>query len=195
MLKFNNIKKTGNCMIVAHYDDEIIFGFDELYENSDYTIVVCTYKDYEYHKNFLKVIKELGIESFAVFDNKDALPDENNSFDACFSKELEDIIHAGDYKKIVTHNSEGEYGHAQHKEVHNIVTNIIKDTYTIKPCLYVFDYNNTYISGTLIKFLQNDKSKMKIRLLKLYGNSLYKNKFILDLVMGSKGINRYFLLF
>jgi hypothetical protein len=57
-----------NVMIVAHFDDEILFGGEELIKNNDYLIVVCTNK-YWAEKEFKKYMEELNIKNYIFYCN------------------------------------------------------------------------------------------------------------------------------
>jgi len=167
------MKKTKYCLIVAHYDDEIIFsGFDELLKDGvNYTVIVCTYKDESWHEGFAQIMAKLKVDSYAVFNNE---PSSKKDFK--FSKEFEDelvrLIKEGNYERILTHNAEGEYGHPQHIEINRIITKNFPSTRT-------FNKLDKEVKMGRILYPEN---KRKIEYLKLYNKSLHTNKFILDLI-------------
>ena len=169
------IKPTQNCMVVAHYDDEIIFsGFDELYKDGvNYTVIVCTFKDTSWHEGFLRIMTKLKVESYAVFNNLTS-SEKDFKFSNEFEEELTRVIKNGNYSKILTHNAEGEYGHPQHIEINRIVTSSFP--YVVLPFKSL---DKEVKMGRIL----NAENKLKIEYLKLYEKSLHTNKFILDLIV------------
>ena len=110
-------------MLVAHPDDETLFGFYDLI-NSNCTVICFTNK---YNKvrsrNFAEVMhttKQTGI----MFDYKDGVEEAWKSISN--DQFIETILAHLDkkYDMIVSHNSDGEYGHIQHKRVNSIATSL-----------------------------------------------------------------------
>ncbi len=111
-----------NLMIVAHPDDESIFGAGLILEDpTSWKIISMTgATDSTRVNEFMDAVKELGVEKAEVWSNTDSLTEE---FDPQIASELKAEFSKG-YEKIVTHGSDGEYGHVQHKSLHNIIKNI-----------------------------------------------------------------------
>lgn len=120
-------KENINLMIVAHPDDEILWGGKELL-NEDYTyFVICLTNgnDIIRKKKFfycLNLCKQYGI----IFDYANCVNIWNNNN---YQKDIENTINyflkEYNFNKIVTHNKYGEYGHEHHISVNNIVTKLI----------------------------------------------------------------------
>ena len=144
---FNDYTST-KLMIVAHPDDEIIFGGTELIKyGSEYKVLCLTNKSNKIRsKEFEKVMKELNINSWEILDYEDTLMPTQN-FD------LKDIINCKDWKKIVTHNPIGEYGHPQHKLAFDAVKN---------------ETHNFYIFNKSSKKINQNHLDTKNQLLTLY---------------------------
>lgn len=114
-------------MIVAHPDDETIFGGIELAEHGqDYKVVCLTNGSNELRKKeFTKAMKALKIKSWEIWDWKDDL----YGFKDLDLEKLKILINSRNWEKIVTHNSIGEYGHPQHKEVFDAIKSITSNFY------------------------------------------------------------------
>ena len=86
-----------------------------------------------------------------------------------------------DWKTIVTHNKNGEYGHEQHKMTHRIVTDIYEDlNIENKTKLYYF---GDYYSKNKIKLLEkdsyimnSDNLKKKEKMIKKYRSQYFTTK-------------------
>ena len=123
-------------MIVAHPDDELIFGGAELIKyGSEYKVICLTNKSNKIRsKEFKMVMEKLNVGSWEMFDYEDTLYP-TQQFD------LEDILMSRKWEKIVTHNPIGEYGHPQHKQVFDTVLNITNDFYVFGKSQQKLDQN------------------------------------------------------
>ena len=128
-----NDYQSKKLMIVAHPDDELIFGGAELIKHGpEYRVVCLTNKSNEIRsKEFKKVMEKLNVGSWEIFDYEDTLHP-TQQFD------LEDILMSRKWEKIVTHNPVGEYGHPQHKLVFDVVKEYIEKVICDEGIFYVF---------------------------------------------------------
>lgn len=121
-------KEIKNLMIVAHPDDETIFGGAHLIED-DYTVVCITCGQIEYRNNEFKEVMEKTNDNFIMlgFDDRinktGPISDWSYQYDDIYN-ELEKIINSEDWDTIVTHNPDGEYGHQHHIMTSQMVTEI-----------------------------------------------------------------------
>lgn len=133
----NNI---DNIMIVAHPDDEMIFGGSHLI-NENYLVVCITCGAREDRvKEFKNVMKETH-DKYIMLDYPDKTNGERDNWDTVYdkiTKDIEKILSLKKWKTIVTHNEKGEYGHIHHKMTHNIVTDIYEKNYIDNDNLYFF---------------------------------------------------------
>ena len=110
-------------MITAHPDDEALFGGAELLTHSDeYKVVVID----EYHsevrrKEFIESMKFIGIEDYEHWTGHKGGEDYHREK---LIYELLRVLRERDYKKIVTHNKKGEYGHPRHRALHDILNHL-----------------------------------------------------------------------
>lgn len=112
------------CM-VAHPDDCVIFAlsFIEAYRKLDWTIVYLTYdQDHPRAKEFRNFWNRKQIKTQFLGYNDDYRDLESNhiSFDTAAAKaEIEQLVKQ--YDAVLTHASDGDYGHLHHAFVHDSV--------------------------------------------------------------------------
>jgi len=140
-----NDYQSKKLMIVAHPDDELIFGGAELIKyGSEYKVICLTNKSNEIRsKEFKRVMEKLNVRSWEMFDYEDTLYP-TQQFD------LEDILMSRQWEKVVTHNPIGEYGHPQHKLVFDIILNITNDFYVFGKSQQKLDQNTLDIKNSLL---------------------------------------------
>lgn len=95
-------------MVVAHPDDESLWGAGLMIRHpKDWTVICCTvpFHDPVRAEKFLDACKVLGAHGISI-----PFPERGGPI------EVPDL---SGYDLIITHNSAGEYGHVQHKELHN----------------------------------------------------------------------------
>lgn len=98
-------------MIVAHPDDETLWGAGIVLQYpKDWTIICCTIP---YHD---PIRAEKFHEACAVLGASNSVVRQHGERDGLI--EIPDLSY---FDLIVTHNSAGEYGHVQHKELHNAI--------------------------------------------------------------------------
>ncbi|MGN1114826.1 MAG: PIG-L family deacetylase [Oscillospiraceae bacterium] len=121
-----DIYNASKLMIVAHPDDELLWGGGHLMEG-DY-LVVCVTRGYdkERSKEFCDAVTASGNEPL-ILPYPDKIGRKRNNWDELHDKIEQDLSLVMTYKNwdsIVTHNKRGEYGHIHHKMVHKMVTHI-----------------------------------------------------------------------
>lgn len=141
-------------MIVAHPDDELIFGGRQLLNETGWKVITITNASVHSNnmfrrssinireKEFASVMNQLGYP-YEMWDFEDNFFNSNWDESIIIPKLLKEFNK--NYKKIVTHNLQGEYGHRQHKRVSQIVHRLQPKN------LYVFDINETEINPHLKK--------------------------------------------
>jgi LmbE family N-acetylglucosaminyl deacetylase len=168
-------------VIVAHPDDETIWMGGLLLRNRknwETTIIsLCRKSDKDREPKFRKVMTALNVKGY-IYN----LDDEN----------LDKHLEINDIQKIIkkycnekydllyTHNSNGEYGHIRHKDIHNAVIDLInKKTLKVKE-IFFFSYekrNNNYQgyaicnsnADKLIKLNSDELSMKKKIIMNTYG--------------------------
>lgn len=105
---------TKVLMCVAHPDDEILWGggLPIRYPDLDWTCVCCSFPSVDPIRayQFFDVCEALGMKGriYPYADSQGAFPPM-------------DWLDVTPYDHIVTHGSEGEYGHDHHKQVHQFI--------------------------------------------------------------------------
>jgi hypothetical protein len=115
-------------MIVAHPDDESLWGGDVLEQDKGWFVICLTNADNEVRaKQFNKAMDlfqvDRNIWNFPDLGG-DPFPD-NVSQDLAFK--LKNIVNHPSVKKVVTHNPDGEYGHPTHRAISYMVKRILTD--------------------------------------------------------------------
>ena len=150
-------------MIVAHPDDELIFGGAELIKNKGYKVICLTNQDnVQRKKEFIALMNDLK-QGYEILDHTDNMNMKNVKEE--YKKYVEKILTTNKIEKIVTHNKKGEYGHKFHRAVHNMVSDIC-DKNNLLDILYYFNTGTKKISEKLII--------QKLELMKKYYPSQYK---------------------
>jgi hypothetical protein len=112
-------------MIVAHPDDETIFGFTELNTDDNWK-VVCVAPDGR-QEDFCKAMRFYGIHNYEIWDLDSSLTTDLPH--SLLDKKIKNLIEEKTWDKIVTHNPVGEYGHRQHKNIFDVVKKHCDDFY------------------------------------------------------------------
>ena len=138
-------------MIVSHPDDEIIFGGSALLEESGWRVVCLTNGNNPgRRKEFEESMQKLKIMDYSIHDLEDKLylPLNVERLESILDEEIGFL----NWKKIITHNNIGEYGHPHHYQVHEMVKSKIDDLSR----MWVFDKQREKISDLLLE----DKNKI-----------------------------------
>ena len=112
-----------NLMIVAHPDDESLFGGSQLLKDQWKVVCVTNGNNPVRSKEFEQVMTATNSEGeIWSYPDSQFIPfNESKLF-----LDLKKVIDCG-WNKIVTHNAHGEYGHLHHQQIHRLVSNITQD--------------------------------------------------------------------
>lgn len=143
-----DLKNVNKLMIVAHPDDETLWGGVHLIED-DYLVLCLTNGKstgnvrYSEFNSVLRKTKDKGI----ILSYPDAYKFKRVDWKKAGVYEYiqEDIRTVLTYKKwdeVVTHNPEGEYGHIHHIYTNNIVTDLYKENIKDNKLYYFTKYYN-----------------------------------------------------
>jgi hypothetical protein len=143
----NNMNK---LMIVAHPDDELIFGGQELIRNPNSYKVVCVSSGYDVVRKseFISAMNQLGITDYEIWNYSDDL---YLPFSDEILVDLYRVINEKSWDMIVTHNPIGEYGHPQHRDLHLKVKSITGDFYVFCKTPYKLDETTLNRKKELLK--------------------------------------------
>ncbi|HOO61542.1 MAG TPA: PIG-L family deacetylase [Bacillota bacterium] len=134
--------KAKNLMIVAHPDDETLWGGAHLYSH-DYLVVCLTGgRNSERAKEFASVMEAADCQ-FLQLSYPDKVCGLRSNWKAVreqMEADIQKIVEANDWALIVTHNAKGEYGHQHHIMTHDSVCKVYYASDSMAD-LYVFgDY-------------------------------------------------------
>jgi LmbE family N-acetylglucosaminyl deacetylase len=110
-------------MIVAHPDDEALFGGAELLSHPDeYKVVVLDeYQNDIRRREFLDSMRFIGIHEY---EHWTGFKGREDYYREKLIYELLRVLRERDYTKIVTHNTNGEYGHPRHRACHDVLSHL-----------------------------------------------------------------------
>ena len=144
LLDSAGIDNYNNLMIVAHPDDEALWGGHSLLEK-DY-FVVCLTNGYNSKRSeeFYNVLDKSG-DGGIILDYPDKINRQRCDWEFCkddIIKDLQLIISYKNWDTIVTHNEAGEYGHLQHIKTHEYVSSLC-DSLSVSAKQYYFGTYHT----------------------------------------------------
>ena len=133
-----------SLMIVAHPDDETIWGGSHLI-NGNYTVLCITNgNNKKRKKEFMKVMEKTHSKGI-ILSFPDKTKGKRDNWKSCkkdIQREIKKEIDSKDWGKIVTHNPDGEYGHIHHKKVSKYVTMILKKEDKTDQLIYFGKYTS-----------------------------------------------------
>jgi LmbE family N-acetylglucosaminyl deacetylase len=108
-------------MLVAHPDDEALFGFHDLFYNDVTVICFTNGTNTRRRTEFELSARTFGFKGH-MLNYRDSEHDNWSrlSNDTVLRRDLYPIVVANEFDRVVSHGADGEYGHIQHKRVHSI---------------------------------------------------------------------------
>ena len=143
ILNQSNINAYKNIMIVAHPDDETIWGGANLIR--DKYFIICLTNGYNLIRanDFKKVLKFTKNEGIILNypDINDSIIDDWLDVRNGIFKDLSKILNYKNWDKIVTYGPEGTTGHYHHKKTCQFVTEIAKIYHKYNNLYYLNKYS------------------------------------------------------
>ena len=161
-----------HVMIVAHPDDETLFGGQELLNGEGWHVVCLTNCDNAARANRFRLAMAFAGATYDLWDYPDRPGWSRDSMSAesawrplleGLKERLTGILTSPTPRRVVTHNGNGEYGHAHHKIVHEIVRNLAPPAH-----IEVFAVGKREIPTALLR--------QKLSMLALYGDFITKTE-------------------
>ncbi len=124
-----DLENVDKVMIVAHPDDEMLWGGMHLIQD-DYLVVCLTNANTRMYgktrmREFKKVLGKTGdvglMLNYPDYSKTGGI-DNWTSCSKNIQKDLNTLLTYKDWKEVVTHNKQGEYGHKHHKKTNRYVT-------------------------------------------------------------------------
>lgn len=152
MLDKLNLKDVDNLMIVAHPDDETLWGGGHLIQGNYLVVCLTNGDDSVRRREFMNVVevsqdKGLILSYPDLIDKRKGSGIENRSTweyeQLAIRKDIGTLLKYKKWNIVVTHNPDGEYGHQHHRYTSRHVT----DMYKLQPeCAKNFMYFGKYYS-------------------------------------------------
>lgn len=168
-----NFAEYDKIMIVAHPDDETIWGGMHLLQDKYFVICLTNGNNKVRANEFMNVLKNTA--SFGIIldypDKVNGKKDNWATYKNKIRNDLYYVLSKHSFNLIVTHNPDGEYGHIHHKMTNSIVTKIQENLHATDKLYYFGKYhkkNSAYLPMTPTydaKLLEE-----KNNLLKLYSS-------------------------
>lgn len=119
-------------MIVAHPDDEVLWGGMNLLLEPGWFVVCATNASNPVRsKEFYKTMSWCNVTKYIMYDVTDKYTEKETVADTLFDntvfeKGLQELA-KHPWKLVLTHNEKGEYGHEHHRKVHRLVNKYFPD--------------------------------------------------------------------
>lgn len=118
--------EADKLLIVAHPDDEILWGGANLFAQPGWFVLCATNANNKIRASeFYRTMSYSNVTQFLMLDTPDKYTEDEDESDKIFNgTQFEKIIHKlskKHWKLVLTHNSQGEYGHEHHRSVHKLV--------------------------------------------------------------------------
>lgn len=113
-------------MIIAHPDDEVLWGGMNLLLEPGWFVVCSTNASHPTRsKEFYKTMSWCNVTRYIMYDVKDEYTEEEEEADALYDDTMFEHglreLSKHKWKLVLTHNDKGEYGHEHHRKVHRLV--------------------------------------------------------------------------
>lgn len=174
----NKLTGYDSLMIVAHPDDETIWGGSHLL-NGNYVVVCITNGNNKTRRReFESVIKQTGSIGIMLTYPDKTLGQRDNwaSCKAEIEKDINAILKMNDWKTIVTHNPDGEYGHIHHQMTSELTTTAVSDQDLMDRLYYFGKYvkaknmDSVKYKKYLVNAISSKELDRKMALTRLYSS-------------------------
>lgn len=129
--------KPNKLMVVAHPDDETLFGGAQLILQNNWKVICVTNGDNPVRRaefESVMFITKSQFEIWSYYDEQFVPLDEID-----LAKDLDRVVRKQKWNKIVTHNQDGEYGHLHHKQIHQLMRKIVGEQ------LWTFNFDGPFL--------------------------------------------------
>ncbi len=123
-----DFQRARKLMIVAHPDDDMLWGGAHLLEGGYLVVCITNGRNETRSQEFRRVTEASGNQGLILEypDKVNGKRDEWKEVWDAISADLTLLLNANDWELIVTHNEKGEYGHQHHKMTHQLVVDSYK---------------------------------------------------------------------
>lgn len=169
-LKEANIDSCDRLMIVAHPDDDLLWGGAHLADRG-YFVLCLTNNNNSVRRTEFENMKKTTGNCGLILSYPDKLKGKRSDWkrmSGSIRKDLDLIISYKEWDVIVTHNPAGEYGHIHHKWTSRLVTDVCEESRLTERLSYFGKfYWKKYIPDDLER-LSDEKCALKREWIKIY---------------------------
>lgn len=181
LFRFHDWNSVESLMIVAHPDDETLWGSEELLKNK-YLVICITCGTNKKREKEIEAALKISKDRLIVLDKPDKVRGKRSDwkhYKKQIKYELKYVIKKKKWNTIVTHNPEGEYGHIHHKITSNIVTKVYNKEKIGKLKYFGKYYSKKRINqNKFAREIPEDIYDMKIEMIDSYKSQAFiKNRF------------------
>ena len=181
LFRFHDWNSVESLMIVAHPDDETLWGSEELLKNK-YLVICITCGTNKKREKEIEAALKISKDRLIVLDKPDKVRGKRSDwkhYKKQIEYELKYVVKKKKWNTIVTHNPEGEYGHIHHKITSNIVTKVYNKEKIGKLKYFGKYYSKKRINqNKFAREIPEDIYDMKIEMIDSYKSQAFiKNRF------------------
>jgi len=164
----------NKLMIVAHPDDETLWGGGHLSEGGYLVICLTNEKNKTRSDEFRKAVAQSGKNQGIILSFPDRFFFMRSKWTFCqkyIEKDIGYILSLKDWEAVITHNPDGEYGHIHHRMTSKTVTE-----YARKDKLWYFGvyYSKKRIGENALPPMTENILNLKMSLIKIYAEGSQK---------------------
>lgn len=177
----NDYDGYDNLMIVAHPDDETLWGFSNL-ERKKFLVVCVTCGRNKVREKEIENAMKLTDDKLISLGYTDKFLNRRSKWRFSYNNikyDLDTIIKLKKWNVIITHNKDGEYGHMHHKMIHDMVES---------ERLSNLSYFGKYYTKRKMLFLD----KKKLDMYRLDDKTLMDKKRVLEKYKSQKKVKNMF---
>lgn len=163
---------TDKLMIVAHPDDDMIWGGAHLLEGGWFVVCLTHGDDSVRSDEFSRAVTESGNTPLILSypDKVNFRRDDWSRVSDSIEADIETILKANEWQTVATHNPQGEYGHIHHKLTSALTTSAFTGTGSGKLMYFGKYYSAKKLPGAAAGLtpLPDEKLAQKQELCRIY---------------------------
>lgn len=114
-------------MVVAHPDDESLFGGAQLLTSNGWKVICVTNGYNRVRRLEFETVMRMTDCEYEMWNYSDRWAE---IIDSSVFNDLKRVVCEKQWSKVVTHNSVGEYGHIHHIQIHHMMKKLVPNLWT-----------------------------------------------------------------